>query len=268
MKISTRMFIAGFALALGACALPPSNSTQSSNAPSTAQVAQAPPKQEPLNRTEVEDIVAKSKSAAAVEKSLAGKPVSLVVLRVIGSEKNSFWSTQRHDPFTSYVCDAWSKSIEQGGWVDGTISRIGMTKDKSFQVFLTGCRAGSTPASEASVVPMKASEVEGLIKANALAARKNGYVQGGDGGTIKSTRQLQDKLVGLKVVKHSKQALPQQWMFDAIKARKDFSVSYSCYSYDKSFKVGATIYGNVEDVTAPMDDEGIDVTLNRCRTKR
>lgn len=183
MKISTRMFIAGFALALGACALPPSNSTQSSNAPSTAQVAQAPPKQEPLNRTEVEDIVAKSKSAAAVEKSLAGKPVSLVVLRVIGSEKNSFWSTQRHDPFTSYVCDAWSKSIEQGGWVDGTISRIGMTKDKSFQVFLTGCRAGSTPASEASVVPMKASEVEGLIKANALAARKNGYFQGGDGGT-------------------------------------------------------------------------------------
>ena len=69
-------------------------------------------------------------------------------------------------------------------------------------------------------------------------------------------------------MKHSKQALPQQWMFDAIKARKDFSVSYSCYSYDKSFKVGATIYGNVEDVTAPMDDEGIDVTLNRCRTKR
>ncbi|MGO4391277.1 hypothetical protein AB4Z46_07980 [Variovorax sp. M-6] len=223
----------------------------------------------------MDDILAKARSAPAAEKVLAGKPVSLLLQHTLSNDKddtNTFVSSSRQDPSTVYSCDSWSKGFEQAGWVNGTVSRVTpRTKTDAYRhlkIYLTGCTAGTAPASDLSIVPMKALELEGLVKANALAERKNGYYQGGDGGTAKSKRQLEDKLVALKVVKHYKASLPTTWAFEASKARKDFAVVYNCARFDKSFKVGATVYGNVEDLHLGMDDEDVGVVLSNCRTKR
>ncbi|MDM0035096.1 hypothetical protein QTI33_23380 [Variovorax sp. J22P271] len=136
------------------------------------------------------------------------------------------------------------------------------------KIFLTGCSAGSAPAPDPALVPMKAQELEGILKTNAAAARKGSQYAGGDGGASKSTRQLEDKLVELKVVKHYKEALPNNWAFQAIKPRKEFVVAYNCEKFDKSFKVGATIYGTFEEASIGMDDDDFSVVLSNCRTRR
>ena len=249
-------------LAISGCAMPPSAQQSGTTASPAAPQPALPAK--PLNHRDVDAVIHNNKSIVSAERQLVGKPVALKMLNTVTGYDPKLKTTfiaisPTPADSTIYSCVEWDKSIEQVGWVNATVASVSEKREgvlKTFFVRLTGCTKGSAPPDDPSVVPMKAQELEAIIKANKSPE--------------KSTSQLAEKLVELKVLKQYKWALPTNWAFQSIKPRRegDFVVAYSCPKWDKSFKVGATVYGTLESVNNGMDENDVGVSLSSCRTKR
>jgi hypothetical protein len=242
---------------------PAQQSGKGSTVPAAAPtVVGMPDKQDPLTGLELERVIDLNKPAARAEKALVGKKVTLNIYYL---NKRDDLKTQyafgnstlaNRDP-TTYICSTWDKAFKKGGWLNATVAGVTSRKTGLLVenvVALNDCTAGTRPQTDANAAPMTAQEVEGLIKAAKSAD--------------KATRQVEDKYVQLKVMKQFKDSLPSRYAFQSLKQRGEFVVVYNCNSWDKSFKVGATVYATFKDVTYGMDDNDVSVGLTDCSTKR
>ena len=211
---------------------------------------------------EVERVIDLNKPVTRAEKALVGKQVTfniytdnkredLKAAHAIGS------STLVDRDQTTYLCSNWDKSFKEGSWLTATITGVTSRKNGVLVenlVALSDCTKASRPQLDPNETPTQAKDLEAAIKAAKVQDRN---------------RLFEDQFVAIKVLKHNKES-KQSFSFTATKQRKgeEFSVSYDCRIWDKSFKVGATVYGTLKEVLRGIDDNDIGVALTDCSTKR